>query len=101
LEATPKDLVYTDEFAYWEDSLDPRLRGIVRVRLRRVSKGLFGNSHSVGEGVSELVIPDGSGHRIYFGRAGNKVILLTGGAKNTQPKDIARAKTLWRRENNG
>lgn len=96
MEATPQNLEYTDEYEAWEDSLDARLRGIVRVRLRRVEKGLFGKSHSVGEGVSELVIDEGPGYRVYYGRSGNRVILLTGGAKKTQARDINVAKSLWR-----
>jgi putative addiction module killer protein len=95
LEATPKELVYTDEYEVWEDALLPDHRGKVRVRLRRVENGLFGNSHSIGDGVSELIFKDGAGIRVYFGRNGNRVILLTGGTKRTQSKDIQRAKKLW------
>jgi putative addiction module killer protein len=96
LEPTPQELQYTNEFAKWEDRLRGDLRGVVRVRLLRVEKGLFGDSHSVGEGVSELVFDDGPGTRVYFGRSGNNVVLLSGGNKRTQSKDIAKAHKMWR-----
>jgi putative addiction module killer protein len=96
LEPTPKELQYTNDFADWEDALRGDVRGIVRVRLLRVKKGLFGDSHSVGDGVSELVFKDGPGTRIYFGRSGNNLILLTGGNKGTQSRDIPKAKKMWR-----
>ena len=95
MEVTLKEIQYTAEFEVWEDSLPADIRGLVRVRLARVAKGLFGNSHGVGEGVSELVIGEGPGFRVYFGRTGDRVILLTGGAKKTQRKDIRKAKILW------
>lgn len=96
MEPTPQETHYTNEFAAWEDGLSEGDRAKVSVRLRRIEKGLFGDNHSVGEGVSELVFRDGAGYRVYFARSGNNVILLTGGTKNTQQKDIAKAKTMWR-----
>jgi putative addiction module killer protein len=99
LHPTPKDLQYTNEFANWEDGILADIRGRVRVRLRRVEKGLFGNSHGVGDGVQELVFKDHPGTRVYYGRSGDAVILLTGGNKKTQTRDIAKAKDMWREIN--
>jgi putative addiction module killer protein len=64
-----------------------------------VEKGLFGESHGVGGGVLELIFRDGPGTRVYYGISGNRVILLTGGNKGRQAKDIARAKDMWREIN--
>lgn len=99
MEPVPQEIIYTNEFADWEDSLRGEFRGQLRVRLVRTEKGNFGKSHSVGEGVSELVFNDRPGSRVYFGRSGNKVILLTGGDKSTQRKDILKAKRMWREIN--
>jgi putative addiction module killer protein len=58
--------------------------------------GNFGDSRSVGGGVIEMRIPYGPGYRVYFGRDGNKlVILLCGGDKRTQPSDIDQACAYW------
>jgi putative addiction module killer protein len=63
--------------------------------LRRLSIGNFGDVVPVGEGVSELRIHYGPGYRVYFVRHGERiVILLGGGSKSTQGKDIAAAKAL-------
>ena len=99
MEPTPQELQYTNEFAKWEDDLLAEVRAKVRVRLRRVEKGLFGDSHSVGDGILELVFKDRPGTRIYFVRSGSNVILLTGGNKGTQSRDIVKAKKMWRQIN--
>ena len=99
MEPIPKELIYTNEFADWEEGLRGEFRGKLRVRLAHVEKGHFAKSHSVGDGVCELVFKDRPGSRVYFGRSGNKVILLTGGDKSTQQKDIVRAKSMWREIN--
>ena len=58
--------------------------------------GLFGDVEPVGEGLSELRIHYGPGYRIYFGKDGNQVyLLLCGGDKSTQSKDIKKAKAYW------
>ncbi len=68
----------------------------IRVRLRQVEAGNFGDSEAVGEGVIELRIHVGAGYRVYCGRHGNTVVmLLCGGDKRTQARDIRRAKELW------
>lgn len=64
-------------------------------RLRRLKLGNFGDVKSIGDGVSELRIDYGPGYRIYFTRQGNTIILLLcGGDKRTQDKDIKRAKEM-------
>jgi len=66
------------------------------IRLDRVALGNLGDIKFVGEGVSELRIDEGKGYRVYFGRQGNKVIvLLCGGDKSSQQKDIKQAKKYW------
>ena len=93
----------TDEgkvpFHEWYFSLrDTTTRVRVRVRLDRLLLGNFGDVKSVGEGVSELRLQFGAGYRIYFGRVGTTiVVLLGGGDKSTQARDIEDAQELWRK----
>jgi len=84
-------------FRKWLEELrDRQARAKVRVRLNRIRLGNFGDCKNVGGGVSELRIPYGPGYRVYFGRQSNTVvILLYGGHKKTQSKDIALAKKYW------
>ena len=64
-------------------------------RIHRLSHGNFGDANSVGEGVSELRIDYGPGYRIYFAPIGSMVVLLlAGGTKKTQRRDIERAKSM-------
>ena len=66
-------------------------------RIARLELGNFGDSRSVGEGVQELRIPIGPGIRVYFGRQGEAiVVLLCGGDKHTQRRDIGRAQLYWK-----
>ncbi len=68
----------------------------VLARLARVRRGNLGDCKSVGEGVSELRVDYGPGYRVYFAQKGQTlVILLCGGDKRTQEKDIQRAKQYW------
>ena len=68
----------------------------IRGRLTRLELGNLGDFRSVGEGVNELRIHFGPGYRIYYGEAANTIILLLcGGDKSSQQRDIERAKTYW------
>ena len=84
-------------FRTWMDSLkDKRTRARIDARLLRVRLGNFGDAKAVGGGVHELRINFGPGYRIYFGLEGVRVVvLLIGGDKTTQTKDIENAKTYW------
>lgn len=86
----------TDEYSGWFESLrDLNAQLRIGVRIRRVSLGNFGDTKSVGDGVSELRIPYGPGYRVYFVRRGDTVVvLLAGGDKSSQKRDIARARQL-------
>jgi putative addiction module killer protein len=88
----------TAPFSDWLASLkDGRTVGIVRARLNRIRLGNFGDCKSVGGGVEEPRIDFGPGYRIYFGREGSLVvILLCGGSKGTQRRDILRAQKYWK-----
>ena len=84
-------------FRTWLRKLkDQMARARVRVRLNRVRLGNFGDCKSVGEGVNELRIDYGPGYRVYFGRHEQTiVILLCGGTKQSQSKDIEMAHEYW------
>ena len=84
------------EFTAWIDSLkDETIRGIIVARVKRLQLGLMGDVKPVGSSVSELRIHLGAGWRLYFTRRGGQIIvLLAGGSKSTQKKDIQRAKAL-------
>ncbi len=85
-------------FEEWLDDLDDK-RAVARIlaRLARLRQGNSGDCKSVGEGVSELRVDYGPGYRVYFGRKGNElVVLLCGGDKRTQDRDIRLAKQFWR-----
>ena len=84
-------------FRDWLHSLDDvEARVRVRVRLNRVRLGNFGDCKSVGEGVHELRLPFGPGYRVYFARSGAQIVLLLcGGMKKGQEKDIRTAKACW------
>jgi putative addiction module killer protein len=88
----------TDTFAKWIDGLqDVRARARVLVRIERLAAGNSGDVRPVGEGVSEMRIDYGPGYRVYFKKMGQKVvILLAGGDKNSQSKDIKTALRLSR-----
>ncbi|WP_083617991.1 type II toxin-antitoxin system RelE/ParE family toxin [Planktothrix paucivesiculata] len=85
-------------FAQWLEAVQDRtVRAKIKFRLDRVEEGNLGNYRSVGEGVFEFKINYGPGYRVYFGQVGFTVILLLcGGDKSTQQKDIQKAKEYWR-----
>ena len=82
----------------WLDGLrDRETRARIVARLDRLNAGLFGDWKHVGGGVCELRIDHGPGYRVYYGQEGKTlVLLLCGGAKRTQPKDIEKAHAYWK-----
>lgn len=88
----------TELFAAWLDGLrDMQARARVQVRIERLAGGNPGDVEPVGEGVSELRINYGPGYRVYFKQRGQTlIVLLAGGDKTTQPKDIRMALQLAR-----
>jgi len=92
------ELRKTDVFARWLDELrDIKARARILVRLDRLAEGNLGDVKPVGEGVSELRIDYGPGYRVYYKKQGRTIIiLLSGGDKRTQKRDIARAQRLAR-----
>ena len=87
-----------DPFADWLASLaDRRARAFAVVRVGRMEAGAFGDCKPVGAGVWEARIAYGPGYRVYYARAGNRLILLlTGGDKRKQKTDIACAMDYWK-----
>jgi putative addiction module killer protein len=83
----------TDVFAHWfRDLRDRRARARIQVRIDRLQLGSPGDVKAVGEGVSELRVDYGPGYRVYFTRRGKQLILLlAGGDKRTQDRDIKKA----------
>lgn len=95
-------LEYLDEaqrnpFREWLEALrDREARARIRVRINRIRLGNFGDCKAVGYGVSELRIDYGPGYRVYFDRQGAKIVILVcGGDKRTQARDIETAQVRW------
>ncbi|MBA4225867.1 MAG: addiction module antitoxin RelB [Hyphomonas sp.] len=86
----------TERFADWLERLrDINARARIAARIRRMELGNFGDAASVGDGVHEMRIHYGPGYRVYFMRQGNEVvILLCGGDKSSQDRDIKSAKDM-------
>lgn len=83
-------------FKEWVDGLDSVTRAKIRIRLDRIRLGNLGKNRHAGEGVYELKINYGPGFRVYYALNGKTVVLLLlGGDKSTQVKDILQAKTYW------
>ena len=113
MQTFPYDLEYyvteagRKPFKEWLEGLkDVAGRAKVRVRLDRARFGNLGDNRSVGEGIRELRIDYGPGYRVYFALDGNRfILLLLGGDKSSQERDIAMAKGYWldhqRRSNHG
>jgi putative addiction module killer protein len=90
------ELKQTERFRIWRTGLkDDRAKALIASRLDRLAYGHIGDAAPVGDGISELRIHYGPGYRIYFHKQGNTVvILLCGGNKGTQTRDIKTAKRL-------
>jgi putative addiction module killer protein len=90
------EIKQTETFRKWRIQLkDERVRGLIASRLDRLGFGHIGDAEPVGLGISELRIHYGPGYRIYFHKRGDTIIvLLCGGNKSTQAKDIKTAKRL-------
>ena len=85
-------------FYNWQKKLNTNTRAIIRTRLDRVKLGNLGDSKAIknGNGIWELRINYGPGYRIYLGKKGSTiVILLIGGNKGSQNRDVAKAKQYW------
>ena len=99
-------LLATDEgkipFLEWYGSLRDKVTKLrIRGRLDRLELCNFGDTQSVGEGVYELRLHFGSGYRVYFARVENYlVILIGGGDKSSQQRDITKAQEIWKRYKN-
>ncbi len=104
MEATPKELLIYETadgrspFEEWLSCLrDVTGRALIRKRINRVRLGNLGKNRSLGDGVWELKIDFGPGYRVYYGEDGPRiVVLLCGGDKGSQERDIAKAKDYWR-----
>ena len=86
----------TTEFRAWHEGLnDERAQRRINSRIGRVREGLLGDVRSLGAGLSELKIDYGPGYRLYFTvRDGRLLLLLCGGDKSSQQRDIERAKAM-------
>jgi len=83
-------------FVLWFDEIDATAAAKVTTALTRLALGNLSNVKGVGEGVLEYKIDFGPGYRVYFGRDGERlVILLGGGTKKRQNKDIGQARKRW------
>ena len=87
----------TTTFSQWHANLkDLKARARIIVRIRQAEQGNFGDTEPVGEGVFEMRIHFGPGYRVYFAREGRVVyLLLSGGDKSTQQRDIKAAIKMW------
>ena len=90
--------VRSSDFDAWLSNLaDQKAKARILARLRSATFGNFGDCEPVGEGVSEMRIHVGAGYRVYYTRTGSTIyVLLAGGVKASQTKDIAKAKRMAR-----
>ncbi|NJN54930.1 MAG: type II toxin-antitoxin system RelE/ParE family toxin [Anaerolineae bacterium] len=87
-----------EPFTIWLNSLrDPTTRRRILKRILRMEQGHYGDYKAVGEGVNELRLFFGAGYRVYFAEDGDKiVVLLSGGDKDSQHRDIQQAQAYWK-----
>jgi putative addiction module killer protein len=90
-------IIRTEEYASWILSLrDDRAKAKIALRVDRLAFGNPGDVKPVGGGLSEMRIDYGAGYRVYYGKHGDSIILLLcGGTKNGQSRDIKKAKALF------
>jgi putative addiction module killer protein len=90
--------VQSPDFSAWlSDLSDQKAKARILARLRSATFGNFGDCQPVGEGVSEMRVHFGAGYRVYYTRTGAAIfVLLAGGSKATQNRDILRAKEMAR-----
>ncbi len=99
--------IYSDEkgrnpFEEWMGNITAVDERRIRKRILRIEDGNLGDYKSLGDGVFELRFFFGAGYRVYFGIIGETVVLLLcGGDKSTQNKDIKKAKEIWKEVENG
>jgi putative addiction module killer protein len=95
-----REYVSADErnpFREWLETLDVAVRARIQARILRFEMANLGDHKSVGAGVWEARLVFGPGYRIYFGKDGKSIILLlVGGTKASQRKDVRRAQNFWR-----
>ena len=99
----PKEVIFFEDekgkkpFVDWIEDLYNVTRSRINQRLLRLSLGNYGDFKALQDGVSELRFTFGAGYRVYFAEDGEKiVVLLTGGDKKTQVKDIKKAINCWK-----
>jgi putative addiction module killer protein len=90
------EVIRTNAFATWLQDLEDRKAAVsINARVARLSLGNFGDHKPISDGLSELRIDTGPGYRVYYTRRGRTLImLLIGGAKGTQKRDIKRAQEM-------
>src|SRR5271168_4063517 len=91
-------LIQSSVFDAWLSHMaDQKAKARILARLRSATLGNFGDCEPVGEGISEMRVHIGAGYRVYYTRTGSTVyVLLAGGVKASQTKDIAKAKKMTR-----
>jgi len=95
----PLTVRLSPEYRKWRANIKDELTGNrIDARVFRLESGLFGDTRAVGGGLSELKLDFGPGFRIYFARRGMEiVVLLCGGDKSSQTRDVAAAHAIWER----
>jgi putative addiction module killer protein len=99
----PLSVEQSTEFQAWHEGLkDERAQRRISSRILRVREGLLGDARSLGGGLSELKIDYGPGYRLYFAiQGGRLLLLLCGGDKSSQQRDIERARAILKTKETG